>query len=227
MTTLDKQAQPDSAAGAAIYSSLVLALYDAWVLGVSNRYAWQCPTRAVLLPFYGRHVGARHLDVGVGTGYYPAHSDPARTNGITLLDLNPNSLHAASKRIGRPGVRTVRGDVLAPVAALAGQQFDSISLFYLLHCLPGRPETKAAVFANLKHHLAPGGVLYGATILGDAAGHNGFGRALMKTYNAKGVFGNGADTLEGWRVALERHFGAVQLEQRGKVALFVARDPRP
>jgi SAM-dependent methyltransferase len=220
-------AHSDSAAGAAIYSSLVLAVYDAWVLGFSNRHAWQCPTRDVLLPFYGRHLGARHLDVGVGTGYYPAHSDLSRTREIALLDLNPNSLRAAARRIGRPEVRIHQGDVLAPVASLAGQRFDSISLFYLLHCLPGTPETKAAVFANLKGHLAPDGVLYGATILGDAAGHNGIGRALMKTYNAKGVFGNRGDSMEGWRAALGRHFESVELEQRGKVALFTARAPRP
>lgn len=225
MSAVGKPVRPDSAAGAAIYSSLVLALYDAWVLGVSNGHAWQCPTREVLLPFYGRHLGARHLDVGVGTGYYPAHSDLSRTTGITLFDLNPNSLHAAARRIGHPSVHAVQGDVLAPAGALHGRQFDSISLFYLLHCLPGTPETKAAVFANLKQHLAPGGVLYGATILGDAAGHNGFGRALMKTYNAKGVFGNRADTLDGWRAALQRHFASVELEQRGKVALFAARGP--
>ena len=37
---------------AAVYSPLTLALYDAWVLQISNRYAWRCPTRTELLPFW-------------------------------------------------------------------------------------------------------------------------------------------------------------------------------
>jgi hypothetical protein len=59
-----------TAPGAAIYTPIVLKLYDWWVLEVSNRLAWRCPTSTVLLPFFAAHVGARHLDVGVGTGYY-------------------------------------------------------------------------------------------------------------------------------------------------------------
>lgn len=64
----------DTEKGAAIYSPLMLKLYDWWVLGISNRYAWRCSTDAVLLPFFRQHVGRRHLDVGVGTGFYPVHA---------------------------------------------------------------------------------------------------------------------------------------------------------
>jgi SAM-dependent methyltransferase len=212
----------DPQAGAAVYSPFVLKLYDAWVLGISNRYAWQCPTGRVLLPFYREHAGRRHLDVGVGTGYYPAYANFATDSEITLLDLNPNSLQAAAQRIGRADTRTVVQDVLQPSAALAGRQYDAIALFYLLHCLPGSVAAKARVFDNLKPHLADGGVLYGATILGDAASHNGFGGKLMEVYNGKGIFGNRNDTLEAWEAELRARFGRVDIRQVGKVALFVA-----
>ncbi|WP_223531707.1 MULTISPECIES: hypothetical protein [unclassified Pseudomonas] len=33
----------------------------------------------------------------------------------------------------------------------------------------------------------PQGILFGATILSDAADHNGFGRKLMTIYNRKGI----------------------------------------
>jgi hypothetical protein len=112
-----------------------------------------------------------------------------------------------------------------PSAALAGKRFDSISLFYLLHCLPGSFASKEVVFANLKRHLATDGVLYGATILGDETGHNLLGRTLMKVYNRKGVFGNRADTLDGLRAALAAHFENVSIAVHGKVALFTARYP--
>ena len=67
----------DTDKGAAVYSPLVLGIYDLWVLGISNRYAWRCSTTAVLLPFFRQHIGQRHLDVGVGTGFYPAKTMPS------------------------------------------------------------------------------------------------------------------------------------------------------
>lgn len=212
-----------SEAGAAVYSPLTLKLYDAWVLGISNRFAWQCPTREVLQPFFDRHVGANHLDVGVGTGYYLANAGLPDTTQVTLLDLNPSSLEAAKQRFGRADTQTLQHDVFVPLGAEHVGRYDSISLFYLLHCLPGAMTDKAAVFANLKHCLKPDGVLFGATILGDAAGHNGFGRKLIEVYNKKGIFGNRSDTVEGLRSALALHFTAVHIEVVGKVALFSGR----
>jgi SAM-dependent methyltransferase len=218
-TTLDTQA------GAAVYSPWVLKLYDAWVLGISNRWAWQCSTTDVLLPFYRKHVGARHLDVGVGTGFYLEHAGFGPAQNLSLLDLNENSLRTAAARLGRADVSWFVQDVMQPLSALGDRKYDSIALFYLLHCLPGDMAAKACVFEHLKPHLAEGGVLYGATILGDAAGHDAFGRKLMSVYNKKGIFGNRGDTLEGLEQALRGHFADVEVKQHGKVACFTARHP--
>lgn len=212
-----------SAAGAAVYSPFILALYDAWVLGISNRYAWRCPTKEVLLPFFRANAGLRHLDIGVGTGYYLANAQLPADTEITLLDLNPSSLEAARRRIDRPGTRTLQHDVMTPIPG--DELFDSISLFYLLHCLPGPLDAKAAIFGTLKHNLQPGGVLFGATILGDEAGHNGFGRKLMAVYNKKGIFGNRGDTQLGFEAHLRQHFRDVTLKREGKVLLFRAAQP--
>ncbi len=212
-----------SAAGAAVYSPLTLALYDAWVLGISNRYAWCCPTTEVLLPFFCANVRTRHMDVGVGTGYYLAKARLSADTQITLLDLNLNSLEAAKRRIGRANTRTIQHDVLSPIAG--EQRFDSISLFYLLHCLPGPLDAKAAIFGHLKHNLQPDGVLFGATILGDEAGHHRFGRKLMAVYNKKGIFGNCDDTQAGFDAHLREHFREVKLRREGRVLLFCAAQP--
>lgn len=92
---------------------------------------------------------------------------------------------AAKRRIARSDARTLQHDVMTPFPG--DERFDSISLFYLLHCLHGPLDARAAIFAHLKHNLTPDGVLSGATILGDEAGHNGFGRKLMSVYTKKGI----------------------------------------
>ena len=211
-----------SGRGAAIYSPWILALYDAWVLGISNRFAWQCSTGNVLLPFFEQHLGARHLDVGVGTGYYLGKARIPASTHVTLMDLNENSLRAAAARSGMK-VTTICHDVFQALPDSVPGPFDSISMFYLLHCLPGTMADKEAAIAHLKPALAPHGTLYGATILGDAANHNGFGRRLMAVYNRKGIFGNRADSVESLEAMLKRHFASVEVRRCGQVALFAAR----
>jgi len=88
-------------AGQAIYSKPVLSIYDLWVLGISNKYIWKCPT-SHLLKHFNQHITSNHLDVGVGTGYFLDHCQfPTGKTRIGLLDLNQNSLDQAAKRIER------------------------------------------------------------------------------------------------------------------------------
>ncbi|MFK0380254.1 class I SAM-dependent methyltransferase [Pandoraea sp. NPDC090278] len=214
----------DTQAGAAVYTPLVLKIYDWWVLEFSNRYAWRCPTRSVLLPFFQQHLSANHLDVGVGTGYYLAHSSFSTEQKVALLDLNRNSLESALTRIAHLQPLLIQEDILKPSGALGHQRFDSISLFYVLHCLPGNMPDKAAIFELLHRHLTADGTLYGTTILGgDEVVHNWLGRRLMKLYNRKGIFGNQHDTLADLESALSRYFAKVSVQQYGRVALFTAK----
>jgi SAM-dependent methyltransferase len=223
---MPEQTSLDTRAGAAVYSPLTLKVYDLLVLGASNRWVWECPTDSVLLPFYQKHVGARHLDVGVGTGFYLQRAGFSSRQHVALLDLNESSLRVASHRLAKDGTELFVQDVMQPLTALKGKSYDSIALFYLLHCLPGDMADKARVFDHLKQHLSEGGVLYGATILGDSVGHNVLGRTLIGIYNKKGIFGNRNDTYEGLARALGEHFEDVQLSRHGKVACFEARLPR-
>ena len=75
--------------GQAAYSSTVLRNYDWMVLGLSNRLLWRCPT-AELRRLYDRNVSDRHLDVGVGTGYFLDKATwPVGNPAITLVDPQP------------------------------------------------------------------------------------------------------------------------------------------
>jgi ubiquinone/menaquinone biosynthesis C-methylase UbiE len=69
-----------------------------------------------MLERYNRHVGPRHLDMGVGTGWYLDRAAwPVARPEITLLDLNENSLSAAARRLARYAPETVQANVLEPL----------------------------------------------------------------------------------------------------------------
>jgi SAM-dependent methyltransferase len=208
-------------AGQAVYSPMVLRTYDWIVLGISNRFLWRCPT-AELRRLYDRNVSGRHLDVGVGTGYFLDKAKwPVAKPAITLLDLNPNCLAAASRRISRFSPQSVQANALAPLPFLG--PFQSAGLCYLLHCLPGAIAEKGVVFDNLAPVLERGARVFGATIMQGNAPRSMPAQALMNLYNNKGIFSNVADTVEDLHAALCRRFRDVEVNLRGTVALFEAR----
>ncbi len=213
-------------AGQAVYAPWVLGIYDFYVLWLSNRLAWGC-TRERQLAHYEAHLGARHLDVGVGTGWYLDHARFPDTDDreLWLLDLNENSLGHTRARVARYAPRVVVGDVLGEVD-LPRRHFDSIGMNYLVHCLPGEMSEKARAFATLADALADDGGFFGSTILNADVEHNAFGRALIRIYNRKGIFGNARDDAEGLRRALREAFDEVNVTVEGTVALFSARVPR-
>ncbi len=109
------QLEPKVKAGQAVYTPLSLRAYDAFVLGFSNAALWRCPTRK-LQSVYNRNVSDQHLDVGVGTGYFLDRATwPVANPKVVLADLNPHSLAAAAKRIGRYRPETLIANVLEPL----------------------------------------------------------------------------------------------------------------
>ncbi|MCJ1276961.1 hypothetical protein MMC21_004769 [Puttea exsequens] len=217
---------PASDAGAALYSRpLILSLiYDWFVLGLSNAYIWRCPTSSVQVPFFKKHRTTNHLDIGVGTGYYLSHAEFPKVSSVTLCDLNPDTLTMARKQIPNLQTEIICHDVFKPLPTFT--QYSSISLMFLLHCLPGPPARKAAIFEHLKKNLTDDGVLFGSTILGKGVEHNAAGRFLMRSYNRKGVFGNVDDGAGVFLEALKENFQDVEARVEGVVLVFDARGPR-
>ncbi|MGB7757971.1 MAG: class I SAM-dependent methyltransferase [Salinisphaera sp.] len=213
---------PSTHAGQAVYTRRNLALYDRMVLRVSNRWVWRCPT-SKLRADYDRHVAAAHLDVGVGTGYFLDHCHfPVPAPRLVLFDLNAEALAHAAGRIARHAPRTERVDVLTPIP-IEAEPFDSIGMNYLLHCLPGPMTYKARAFDHLMPYLAPGGVLFGATILSGGVRRSSAARRLMALYNARGIFDNVDDSLIALRDELEARFDDVRIIVTGCVARFAVR----
>ena len=207
--------------GSKIYSKKVLSVYDLFVLGFSNRWAWRCPTSAIL-EHYDRHISGNHLDVGVGTGYFLDHCEfPTDSPRIVLVDLNRNSLEVAAARLARYRPVTHVGDVFEPLRLDAG--FDSIGLNYVLHCLPGQMAGKGTVFGHLKSVLNENGVIFGTTLLGEGVPRNFLAETLTRIYNSKGIFGNAHDTMADLERSLAVHFSDFDLWGIGCAAFFVGR----
>jgi SAM-dependent methyltransferase len=208
--------------GAAVYTPLALAFYDSAVLGFSNSFVWQCASH-VLLDFYNQHISDKHLDIGVGTGYFLDKCRfPSTAPTIGLFDLNPHSLARSAKRLRRYNPSCYMGNALHRIDIdMSG--FDSISLNYLLHCLPGNLASKSIVFEHVKPLLRDGGVIFGSTILGEGVRHNPLAKQLMKIYNLKGIFSNLSDRQSDLEAGLKAHFDEHTIHIVGSAALFSAK----
>lgn len=217
----NKMNKNDVVAGQAIYSKAVLAIYDWWVLGVSNHYLWKCPTHLISKRF-AEQVSVNHLDVGVGTGFYLKHGLSAKTRRVALVDLNENSLSTAAQAISHLNPEQYCRNVLEPFN-LPCEKFDSVSINYLLHCLPGDIAEKGIVFSHLKAVMNDGGVVFGSTILGQGTPKNAFAKKLMAIYNKKGIFSNELDDVVALESVLKTHFAEVKIDVIGCVALFSGR----
>jgi SAM-dependent methyltransferase len=209
-------------AGQAMYTPAMLRAYDAFVYGFNFPFVWRCP-RSRLLALYAENVSARHLDIGVATGLLLDQCRfPVPNPDITLMDLNSSSLAAASRRLRRYAPHIHRANVLEPWGLPPGSA-DSVGLFNLLHCLPGSIPDKAVAFEHARAVLAPGGALFGVTILGSGVRHNWLARRELALANRRGVMSNLDDRLDDLRAALDRTFGTAEVTVTGSMALFRAR----
>lgn len=212
--------------GAKVYTPISLKLYDWWVLKISNTHAWRCETDEFLIPHFQNNLSENHMDIGVGTGLYLKKS-LHKINKITLTDLNFHSLMYAKKQIPHDKLNScLNHDIFNDFPEELESSFDSISIFYLLHCLPGTMNDKVKAIEKISHTLTKSGVLYGATILGDGVNHNRFGKKLMSIYNKKGIFCNFYDSADSLESMLSSVFNDVNVSVKGTVALFIAKNKK-
>jgi 2-polyprenyl-3-methyl-5-hydroxy-6-metoxy-1,4-benzoquinol methylase len=209
-------------AGQAIYNRYVLAAYDLLVLGVSCQLFWRCPSHRMEAQ-YNKFASNNHLDVGVGTGYFLDRCQFSSDNPrIALMDLNKNSLNYTAERIVRYTPETYCRNILDPIS-IPAENFDSIGINFLLHCVPGNLSEKSALFDNLKTLMNPNAVIFGSTILSVGVSPHWLAQRLMNAYNNKGVFSNTHDSAEDLKRELGARFTDVSVEIVGCVALFSAR----
>ena len=208
-------------AGYSPYNRLLLAVYDPYVR-FNYRFLWGCHSHRVL-DLYNEHVSGNHLDVGVATGTILDHCTfPSPSPRLALMDLNPNSLHVASKRLARYHPETYLRNILDPIK-IDTPPFDSVGLANLLHCLPGTMKTKRVVFGNLNAVLNPGGTLFGCTILNTGMKRNPLARLTLCFMNSRGHMSIREDDLKTLEQNLTECFAQSSVKVEGCMALFWAR----
>ncbi|MCX4759404.1 class I SAM-dependent methyltransferase [Streptomyces sp. NBC_01275] len=211
--------------GQAPYHRRALAFYDLLVFRGSAPWFWRChPSNFEQL--YRTSIGAKHLEIGVGTGYLLSRTRfPVSNPKITLADLNPATLDFTAERLRFFETTKVVANALEPLP-VPDESHDSAALSFLLHCIPGSLREKGVAIKHAAAAVKPGGTVFGSTILSSGIPVTRAGRWLMDNLNAKGVFHNDQDSLADLRAQLEQNFDDFELSTRGSVGLFRARKPK-
>ena len=191
-------AMPDAtaiAAAHAIYTPFMLSFYDRLVHGLSNRFAWRCPTER-----WSASTGTTSRRGISRPAWAPDSSStvPIRKDSKSSRCSTSTAIVSArsAQRLARYHPLLCETNLLAPIASELDPA-DSVGLTYVLHCLPGRMAEKLTAIDHLRPVMSKRAVLFGATILGRGIEPNAAARSLLRLYNAKGVFNNLDDDLAG------------------------------
>lgn len=204
------------------YSPLGLAVYDALIMHGVAPHVWGCPP-ARLVDHYREHLASQHADVGVGTGYCLDRAGlPGRQSRLALIDLQPNCLAYAARRLARYQPECHRRDVLRPIHGI-GPPFDSIALNGVLHCLAGDLRAKAIVFDHLAPLCRPGGRIFGCTLVSDDVPRRWRRRVVHACLNGLRFIDNRRDHVADLQAALAARFVESRIEIVGCMAVFSAR----
>lgn len=203
------------------FNKLSLFFYDAILYGVISRFAWGSSI-ARLDAHYARHASGNHLEVGVGTGFLLDRVRFPSPLRLVLMDLSAECLDKTARKVARHAPATCTQNILQPVAHRLAP-FDSIAINYVMHCVPGSFAEKGIAFQHLGALLAPGGTLFGTSVLSKDVRKNLLARPFMWLMNALGVFNNTRDSAAGLEAQLRAHFEVLEFGVTGVTAFFAVR----
>ncbi|KAF4200325.1 hypothetical protein CNMCM8927_003503 [Aspergillus lentulus] len=192
-----------------VYKAWDLFIYDIWVLGIVSTWAWGCSTTKYLLPQFRSNIGKNHLDIGSGTGYYLRKAGIPASTRLTLIDKERSALSVGLQRSGRADAHGIVADILEPLDLT--DKFDSVSMYYLLHCIPATVEKKCGIFAHIKHNMTSDGVIHGANVLGRGVRKdNAFAAHIRRGVLRAGIFHNEEDNAYDFEHSLRQNFEKVE-----------------
>jgi methyltransferase family protein len=204
-----------------IYTKAALRMYDAVVMGLLARHVWGCPPD-LLVEHYRQHVTSNHADIGVGTGYCLDRCGFAATEPrLLLIDLQPNCLEYAARRLARYHPQMLVRDVLEPMPNLS-RRFDSVALAGVLHCLPGDMRHKAHAFDTLRPLTHPGSKIFGYSLVANTTRRRRRSDVVLHLLNRMRVVDNTGDRASELARELSSRFTECNVEQIGHMAFFSA-----
>ncbi|RAL09589.1 uncharacterized protein BO97DRAFT_436690 [Aspergillus homomorphus CBS 101889] len=208
-----------------IYKPWDLLIHEVWVLGIVSTWAWGCSTSEDLLPQFRASIGKNHLDIGSGTGYYLRQGEIPATTLLALLDLEHPARNLGLQRCGRPDACGLQADILQPLPVT--DTFDSVSMYYLLHCIPATMAEICAIFKHIKRNMTLDGIIHGASVLGKGVRKdNCFAAHVRRSGLNTGIFHNTDDNAYDFEHALPTNFEEVETRVVGSVFMFRASKPK-
>ena len=116
-------------------------------------------------------------------------------------------------------------DILHPLSLK--EKFDSVSMYYLLHCISASVRDKCNIFSHIRYNMTPDGVIHGATILGKGvAEDNWFAKEIRRRCTNWGIFCNQEDNAYEFEEALRKNFKKVETRVVGTIFLWRAEGPK-
>lgn len=204
------------------FNKFSLFFYDWLLYGLISKYAWGCSTKC-LDDHYAKNISDNHLEVGVGTGYLLNRvTFPGGKPRLGLMDLSQSCLEKTSDKVARYQPEIYVQNLLEPVTAEI-KPFESISINYVMHCVPGSFQEKGVAFQHLKPLLSQNGILFGTSVLSQGVPKNLFARMVLAILNRLGVFNNKHDNRDDLRDCLAAHFRYVDLQVVGCTAVFIVK----
>lgn len=231
------------------YTPFTLSLYGLYVIRISLPLIWGCSAKKHLGPLFSKNFSKRHLDIGVGDGYFPTRAlkeagRKPECQHLTLVDLSEHSLAATKRRIlsryPEVDIRCILADAVKPFPdTLQNERFDSASLFLVMHHMPTPTHLKTPAITNAKNLLTREGTLTGCTVLGtdwektdqgykmlNERPSSRFVSFMLRFYNKRGMLDNLQEDPNVIERALQNEFEEVETEVVSMMFVFRARKPR-
>jgi SAM-dependent methyltransferase len=205
------------------FNSFILTFYDLMLYRCIAQYFWGCkPAR--LVKFYSDNLSGKHLDVGVGSGYLLRHGiKNPKDIDLSLMDLNENCLNKTEQAIYPIQAKTYQRNILVDIEGIP-ESYQSISVNYVMHCVPGSFKEKGIAFKHLKKLLRDDGILFGSSVVSKGVKKPCHSAVLMWVFNTIGLFDNSNDSLEDLTSVLKQYFKHVEIVESGPTVLFRVSD---
>ncbi|PRC94068.1 class I SAM-dependent methyltransferase [Solimicrobium silvestre] len=204
------------------FNKASLSIYDFILYGFISKYAWGSSIQR-LDAHYKKYVSLSHLEVGVGTGYLLNRIKFATPSPrLALMDLSQACLEKTKIKVSRYAPEIYVQNLLEPMQRSI-PQFDSVSINYVLHCIPGSISQKCQALLHLKPLLKQDGILFGTTVLSTGVPKNLLARPAMSFLNLLGVFNNSEDSAIDLEKFLKAHFKITHFEVIGVTAFFAVK----